>query len=226
MRKRKYGHLDAGTYKSDNLIEDVLSLGEGGPAAGDASDMPQAAVHNLVGTARLLSSSMPLDLKQVSRLIPNMQYDRQKFAAITVRLCEPFCTVLLFTSGKMVLTGCKNFVQCVLAATQILEMMEMGFGHHKFDMVDVRIQNIVGNVDVRLRDGEGVALDLLLEENRVYSTYLPNMFPGLIYRPVNSPVVLLLFKSGKIVITGGRSCQDIYDGWAQLWPFVKKYIRR
>ena len=36
-----------------------------------------------------------------------MVHDRQKFAAITLRIAEPMCTVLLFTSGKMVLTGAR-----------------------------------------------------------------------------------------------------------------------
>ena len=59
----------------------------------------------------------------------------------------------------------------------------------------------------------------------MYSTYQKNMFPGLIYRPNNSPVVLRIFSSGKIVITGGKSISDVSDGWNALWPTVKKYVR-
>jgi len=35
--------------------------------------------------------------------------------------------------------------------------------------------------------------------------YEPEQFPGLIYRPPESPFVLLTFASGKVVITGGTS---------------------
>lgn len=35
--------------------------------------------------------------------------------------------------------------------------------------------------------------------------YEPEQFPGLIYRPQESPFVLLIFASGKVVITGGTS---------------------
>ena len=217
--------MDATTYVSDNLIEDILKFNDvKSHCVSQLNDTPTAMVHNLVGTAQLMSSCMPLNLEQVSRLLPNVQYDKQKFAAITIRLYKPFCTVLLFTSGKMVLTGCKNFVQCVLAASHVLEMMEMGFTQFKFHMIDVSIQNIVGNADVKLQHDQEMDLTRMLDENRVYCTYLPNMFPGLIYRPVNSPVVLLIFKSGKMVITGGRSCTDVLQGWAQHWPVVKKYI--
>ena len=51
------------------------------------------------------------------------------------------------------------------------------------------------------------------------------MFPGLIYRPESSPVVLLCFYSGKIVITGGKTLTDIYEGWTRLWPIVRPFIR-
>lgn len=35
--------------------------------------------------------------------------------------------------------------------------------------------------------------------------YEPEQFPGLIYRPSESPFILLIFASGKVVITGGTS---------------------
>ena len=55
--------------------------------------------------------------------------------------------------------------------------------------------------------------------------YQRTMFPGLIFRPDNSPVVLLCFYSGKVVITGGKTMRDVRDGWANLWPTVKVFIR-
>ena len=50
----------------------------------------------------------------------------------------------------------------------------------------------------------------MLEENKVFCTYLKNMFPGLIYRPDHRGFAT--FKSGKIVITGGKSLSDINVG--------------
>lgn len=189
------------------------------------TDIPIATIHNLVGTAVIRASVLPLNLQDVSRLLPNMVYDKQKFAAITIRLSDPMCTALLFTSGKMVLTGCKSYSACVLAAHYIVRILRNGIPDIKFDLMHVRIQNIVGNVDLQLGNGE-MDLQRLFDEHGVFCTYQPNMFPGLIYRPDNSPVVLLIFHSGKIVITGGKSRVDVKQGWRQLWPFVSKYIVR
>jgi TATA-box binding protein (TBP) (component of TFIID and TFIIIB) len=67
-------------------------------------------------------------------------------------------------------------------------------------------------------------LDDMHRENNIYCTYQRKMFPGLIYRPDNSPIVLLLFQSGKIVVTGGKSVHDMQQGWVQLWQFVMRYV--
>jgi len=49
------------------------------------------------------------------------------------------------------------------------------------------------------------------------------MFPGLIYRPTNLPIVLLIFFSGKVVITGAKNMQDVYNGWKIMLELLNKY---
>jgi len=42
--------------------------------------------------------------------------------------------------------------------------------------------------------------------------YEPEQFPGLVYRMDDPDVVILLFGSGKIVITGGKKPEDAKAG--------------
>lgn len=255
MRKRKYSHREEDNYYPDTLIEDVdvywnelhrtgkmklshlhyndneetLEVNASLKSCDselETNTVPPSFVHNLVGTALLKSTQLPFDLEKIAELVPNMYFGKQKFAAITLRVSNPNCTILLFTSGKMVLTGCRSFVECVIASHDIMAFLQIGFPTHKITLMDVMVQNVVGNSDVNLGEGDSIDLNLMLQENKVYCTYLRNMFPGLIYRPKNSPVVLLIFKSGKVVITGGKSLSDIKIGWASLWDTVKKYIVR
>ena len=219
MRKRTYGHLHSNI--NDCLIEDAVSIHERTPP--DTSDCPRASVHNLVGTAMIQKKIKSLDLLSISRLLPNCNYNKQKFAAITIRIHQPACTVLLFTSGKMVLTGCRSYMQCVLAAHEVVRLLRHGVPGVFLRLRNVTIQNIVGNVDLMLKDAS-MDLDRFHQDHNIFSTYQKNMFPGLIFRPDNSPVVLLVFLSGKIFITGGKSTCDVNGGWALLWPTVKKYI--
>ena len=41
---------------------------------------------------------------------------------------------------------------------------------------------------------------------QLWLQYEPEIFPGLIYRMKQPKVVLLIFVSGKVVLTGGPSC--------------------
>jgi hypothetical protein len=71
------------------------------------------------------------------------------------------------------------------------------------------------------------------EKNPTPKPYLPlqtrtrqtrsNMFPGLFYRPSDLPIVVLIFFSGKVVITGAKTMADVYTGWSQLSQFLKLY---
>lgn len=196
-------------------IENALSLG-------DSSAVAQ--VHNLVGTCQLKSTGS-LNLEVISRFLPNSLYEKQKFAAITIRLGSPQCTMLLFTSGKMVLTGCKSFMEVLLASMNALYMLRTCLPGVKFELCDVAIQNIVGNADLHLKAGEKLDLNAFYEDHNVYCTYQPNMFPGLIYRPVHVDLVILLFFSGRVVLTGARTMKCVYEGWNALFPLIKTYKR-
>jgi len=228
MRKRTYTPLAGRAGFSDVLVEDIDAFYKcQGPAEHKEpavhGTVPLSSVHNLVGTAMIEKRFRILDLRTISRLLLNCVYDQQKFAAITIRIHRPSCTVLLFTSGKMVLTGCRSYMQCVLAAHEVVRLLRSASPGYFFRLRNVKIQNIVGNVDLRLGK-QGLDLERFHADHSIFSTYQRNMFPGLIFRPDNSPVVLLIFSSGKIVITGGKSVCDVTDGWIVLWPVVQRYM--
>jgi transcription initiation factor TFIID TATA-box-binding protein len=65
---------------------------------------------------------------------------------------------------------------------------------------DFKIQNIVGSCDVKFP----IRLEGLAYSHAAFSSYEPELFPGLIYRMKVPKIVLLIFVSGKIVITGAK----------------------
>jgi len=68
-------------------------------------DAPTPMVHNIVATCQINSTLATLDLESIHAMLPFSFYDKRKFAAITIRLHDPACTTLLFSSGKTVVTG-------------------------------------------------------------------------------------------------------------------------
>lgn len=64
--------------------------------------------------------------------------------------------------------------------------------------LDFKIQNMVGSCDVKFP----IRLEGLVLTHSQFSSYEPELFPGLIYRMVKPRIVLLIFVSGKVVLTG------------------------
>lgn len=63
--------------------------------------IPAVVIHNIVSTSVIHGNNMPINLHDLSILLPCSTYDKRRFAAITIRIDNPRCTALLFTSGKV-----------------------------------------------------------------------------------------------------------------------------
>lgn len=189
---------------------------------GDESD---TMVHNMVSTSVVNGTEMPINLSQLAMLLPCSTYDRKRFAAITIRIDKPRCTALLFTSGKLVITGVKSWYECLLASLCIARTISRLFVHAKYYIVNCDVQNIVAHSEIKLGKNQILNIQQMYENMAMECTYQRNMFPGLIYRGKDAPVVLLCFYSGKVVLTGGKTIRDIEWGWNMLWKIVKKYVQ-
>lgn len=56
-----------------------------------------------------------------------------------------------------------------------------------------------------------------------FSSYEPELFPGLIYRMVKPRLVLLIFVNGKIVITGAKSRQELKEAFDNIYPILRSF---
>ena len=142
----------------------------------DGGARPCALVHNVVGTAKIAVTPGPLDLRLVNTLLPNSCFVKKKFAAITVRLREPTCTILLFGSGKCVLTGCRDFVSCIRAVYDVLDMLRKSMHGVHFGVETIQMQNIVGHADLELK-GQHVDLGRFYADHNIECTFQRSMFP-------------------------------------------------
>lgn len=83
-------------------------------------------------------------------------------------------------------------------------------------------QNIVCNVQVPAVLNIDI-MRIYAEKNEA-CTYQPKIFPGLIFRPKCSPIVLLIFKSSRIIVTGARTYADILSGFAEVYEVLRPYF--
>lgn len=129
-----------------------------------------------------------------------------------MRIRDPKTTALIFASGKMVVTGAKSEDDSKLASRKYARIIQkLGF-NAKF--TDFKIQNIVGSCDIKFP----IRLEGLASRHHHFSSYEPELFPGLIYRMIKPKIVLLIFVSGKIVLTGAKVREEIYQAFEQIYP--------
>jgi transcription initiation factor TFIID TATA-box-binding protein len=140
-----------------------------------------------------------------------------------VRLDEPTCTVLLFGSGKCVLTGCRDFLSCIRAVHVLVDVLRSNMHGVHFAVESIQMQNIVGHADLGL-EGAHVDLAKFYADHNIECTFQKSMFPGLVYRSSKTNVVLLIFRSGRIVLTGGRDIFCLNDAWTQMQPLLERYV--
>ncbi len=173
---------------------------------------PEARIENIVATVIL---DQQLDLNLIETRIPEVDYNPDQFPGLVYRLHNPKVTALIFKSGKMVVTGAKSVRQLVYAVKRIIKALKDA-GLEIKGVPKTQIQNIVASANLHARvDLERAAI--VLEG----SMYEPEQFPGLIYRMRKPSVVLLIFSSGKMVITGAKRESDVEEAvvniYKRLW---------
>jgi transcription initiation factor TFIID TATA-box-binding protein len=83
------------------------------------------------------------------------------------------------------------------------------------------MQNVVGSVTLGFKP----SLLTLSGGLGPQATYEPEMFPGLTYRMTAPRAVMLIFASGKAVITGAKCENDINTALEEAYPIIAKYQR-
>ena len=124
------------------------------------------------------------------------------------RVTNPKAAFLIFTSGKVVCTGAKNVEDVVTVIHNVAKKIG-SLGVEVVEDPQITIQNIVASADLGTKlNLNAIAIGLGFENIE----YEPEQFPGLVYR-INSPkIVVLIFSSGKLVVTGGKSPDDCQRG--------------
>ena len=145
----------------------------------------------------------------------NVEYKPKRFAAAIRRIREPKTTALIFASGKMVCTGAKSEADSYTAALQYAKALKK-IGNKDVKLSDFKIQNIVGSHDVGFHIKLETLLSRTVESGQKDCRYEPELFPGLIFRMAKPKVVLLIFASGKIVLTGAKDREEIYEAYTRI----------
>jgi len=164
-------------------------------------------IENVVTSA---SVNQRFDLNAIVKGYPGVEYRPEQFPGLVFRLKRPKTATLIFNSGKMVCTGAKSEKESKRAVMKVVRELKRS-GIIIIGKPEMKVQNIVASSNL------AGLIDL---ERSAYSLgrtmYEPEQFPGLIYRMDTPKVVILLFASGKLVCTGAKHEEDVYEAVTKL----------
>ncbi|WP_292730061.1 TATA-box-binding protein [Methanoculleus sp.] len=158
-------------------------------------------IENIVASAKVTDS---LDLPSLASQLKDAEYNKKRFPGVVLRMQDPKIAALVFGSGKVVLTGAKS-IDSLSRGLEILADQLRALDIDIPDNPTYKIQNIVTSADL----GTPINLNkIAVGFNLDKIEYEPEQFPGLVYRLDDPKVVVLLFGSGKLIITGGKVPED------------------
>ena len=176
-------------------------------------------IENIVSTANLCC---PLNLRQIALQAKNAEYNPKRFSAVIMKLKEPKTTALIFSSGRIVTLGAKTEEDSRKSCRKFAKIIKSL--NYDVAFKEFKIQNIVGAVDIKFQISLMKLYIYLVKKCSTKGVvYEPELFPGLIYRMIEPNIVLLIFVSGKLVLTGGKSREDIYQGFKNIYPILVKF---
>lgn len=155
-------------------------------------------IENIVSSITL---GRDIDLEEFANSVDGID-NPERFPGVIFRLQKPKLAMLIFRTGKVICSGARSRDEINIAVNELLnKFREAGITISRTP--DIEIQNIVASSSLDFR----VNLDTLAIECE-NTEYEPEQFPGLIFRLDKPRTVMLVFRSGKIIVTGAKTPQD------------------
>ena len=165
-------------------------------------------IENVVATV-VVEITEKIDLIQIARKLADVEYNPERFPGLVMRIQKPRATFLIFSTGKMVVTGLRQATDAKNAVKQAVKNIQnTGV---KIANPEITIQNIVASGDLHTNIDLNMAA-IVME----YAMYEPEVFPGLIYRLKEPKTVFLIFSTGKIVCTGAKNKEIVREAVIKL----------
>jgi transcription initiation factor TFIID TATA-box-binding protein len=176
-------------------------------------------VVNIVASGAL---SAELDLDRLADDIgePVARYDPEKYPGVYIRLEEDAPLITVYRTGKYIITGAESKKEVYSLRERFLTLFS------EMDIIEdsedewFSVQNYVCTGELKKSlNLSALAIGLGLETTE----YEPEQFPGLIYRPSDAGCVVLLFATGKVVITGSSNIETAEATFEELKQQIAEF---
>lgn len=168
---------------------------------------PTINIENVVASTKLAEDFDLLKLMETG--LKGAEYNKTKFPGLVYRIENPKVVFLIFASGKVVCAGAKSVEKAQIAMIILANELN-SIGCKGIDLEpEIHVQNMVATANLRTNlNLNAIVMAFGMEKVE----YEPEVFPGLVYRLEAPRVVVLVFCTGKLVITGGKCPEDCVEG--------------
>jgi len=154
-----------------------------------------------------------LDLEELSANLANSSYKPDEFPGLVHSIHSMDVTALIFRSGNVVCTGASSMDTIYTATERVVDSLAK-LGVPVRPDAEITIENIVTSASL----GDSLNLSAIAIDFGLQAVeYEPEQFPGLVYRMDDPSVVVLLFGSGELVITGATITRDAVRAVEAVW---------
>ncbi len=171
-------------------------------------------IENVVATV-IMEIPEKIILTKIARKFEDTEYNPERFPGLIMRIKDPKSTFLIFSTGKMVITGLRRADEASAGVKKVVKYIRKA--GIEVSNPEITIQNIVASGD--LHTFIDLNLAAILMDNAMYE---PEVFPGLIYRMKDPKTVFLIFSTGKIVCTGAKNKESVKEAVFKLNNVVRE----
>ena len=175
---------------------------------------PEYKIENVVATVTVAIKEK-IKLTQIARKYTDVEYNPERFPGLVMRIDKPKATILIFSTGKMVVTGMRKASEAEAVVDKTIKRIKKAGIELKNP--EIVIQNIVASGDLKTHVDLNMAA-IVME----YAMYEPEVFPGLIYRMQDPKTVFLIFSTGKIVCTGTKHKEAVEEAVKKLHKEIRE----
>ncbi len=171
-------------------------------------------IENVVATV-VVEITEKIDLNIIARKHADVEYNPERFPGLVMRILKPKATILIFSTGKMVVTGLRKASEAGRVVEKVVKNIKKA--GIKVSNPEITVQNIVASGDLHTNIDLNMAA-IVME----YAMYEPEVFPGLIYRMQEPKTVFLIFSTGRIVCTGAKKKEIVKEAVRKLNKEVRE----
>jgi len=176
--------------------------------------MSEAELVNAVGGGDL---NVELDLNELQKDIDGeeVRYEPKHWPGLYIRFTTDAPAILLFGTGKYNIAGAESIDELLNANEQVLNnLLDLNIN---VDTTTFEVRNLVF-LDSYHRELNLETLTVALGLER--AEYEPEQFPGVLYQDPDVTGTFLIFRNGKIILTGAKKSEAAKSAFEKIFDAI------